>query len=282
MVNQESALFLDYENIHIGMETTFGAIPDVHVLAEAIKKHFSPHGSIIIGKAYGDWERFVGVPAALQREQIEPVYIGAKRQIGRESVLRPGIAKNAADIQLALDAQELIYTKPNINNFILVSGDYDFVPLVIRLHNDSKCVCLSGIEARTSRDLRQLAGTDFVSIDELLGLKALRIPKVPTVDWYALVNYLAQWEAGSMPFIARKYFAKRLPPSIVGKFDDDEGRKMVVGEALAAGILEAYYVPNPTIPGTQTAAIRLNRSHEFVQSVVGTNVSHKPEAKQND
>lgn len=266
----EAALFLDYENIHIGMQTTFGAIPDVHILVEAIKQHFSKYGTIIIGKAYGDWERFVGVPAALQREQIEPVYIGAKRSFGSESGLRPGVAKNAADIQLALDAQELIFTRSNINTFILISGDYDFVPLVIRLHNNSKLVCLSGIQARTSRDLKQLVGDDFVSIDELLGLKALSVPKVPTVDWYAFVKYLDQWERGSMPFIARKLFTSKLPPSVIGKFDSTEGRQMVVGEALAAGIVELHYVPNPNLPGTQTAAVRLNREHDFVQSIVGT------------
>lgn len=269
MANLESALFLDYENIHIGMETTFGAIPDIHILIDALTKHFSKYGTIIIGKAYGDWERFVGVPAALQREQIEPVYIGAKRSFGAQSGLRPGVAKNAADIQLALDAQELIFTRTNINTFILVSGDYDFVPLVIRLHNNSKRVCLSGIEARTSRDLRQLVGEDFVSIDQLLGLKALSVPRVPTVDWYAFVKYLAQWEKGPMPFIARNLFTTKLPPSIIGKFDTHEGRQMVVGEALVAGIIELYYVPNPKMPGTQTAAIRLNRSHDFVNSVVG-------------
>ena len=272
---EESALFLDYENIHIGMETTFGAVPEVHVLTEAIRQHFSQYGTIIVGKAYGDWERFVGVPAALQREQIEPIYIGGKRQLGHDSTLRPGVGKNAADIMLALDAQELIYTKPKINSFILVSGDYDFVPLVMRLHVNSKRVCLSGIEARTSRDLRQLVGKDFVSIDELLGLKALGIPKVPTVDWYALVNYLLQWETSPMPFIARKLFSNRLPSAVLGKFNNPEGRQMVVGEAVAAGILELYYVPNPQKPGTQTSAIKLNRSHDFVKAVLAAGTAKK-------
>ena len=56
MAKLEAALFLDYENIHIGMQTSFGAVPDIHVLIEAIKKRFSDYGNIIIGKAYGDLE----------------------------------------------------------------------------------------------------------------------------------------------------------------------------------------------------------------------------------
>jgi uncharacterized LabA/DUF88 family protein len=273
MAEPEAALFLDYENIHIGMQRSFGAIPDVHILVVAIKEHFSKYGQIIIGKAYGDWERFVGVPAALQREQIEPVYIGAKRSFPHDAGLRPGVAKNAADIQLALDAQEMMHERGNINTFILVSGDYDFVPLVIRLHNNSKKVCLSGISTHTSKDLRDLVGDDFVCIDELLGLKALRTPNMPTVDWYALVKYIDQWEKGSMPFIGRKHFANKIPPFIIGKFSTPDGRNMVIGEATAAGIIQVYYVPNPKMEGTQTSAIRLNREHEFVQSVFKVDTS---------
>lgn len=269
MTTKEAALFFDYENIHIGMETTFGAIPNVHKLSACIREHFRPHGEIIIAKAYGDWERFKGVPAALQGEQIEPVYIGAKRSFGAEGNLRPGVAKNAADIQLALDAYDLLFTRPNISTFILVSGDYDFVPLVIKLHSHSKMVCLSSILRSTSRDLRNLVGDDFVSVDELLGLIALKAPGMPTVDWYALIKYLDKWEAGPMPFIARKLLQKQLPPVIVGQFASEDGRNMVVGEALAAGILDLHYVPNPKLPGTQTAAVRLNRNNEFVESVLG-------------
>ena len=268
MASEECALFLDYENIHIGMETTFGAISDVHTLVETIKGHFSKYGAVIISKAYGDWERFVGVPAELQREQIEPVYIGGKRTFGSETGYRMGVAKNAADIQLALDAQELIYNRKNINTFILVSGDYDFVPLVIRLHNNSKRVCLSGIQSRTSKDLRQLVGDDFVSIDELLGLKSLSVPRLPTVDWYAVVKFLYQWESGSMPFIARKLFTRSLPASIIGKYCTTDGRQNVVGEAIVAGIIETYRVPNPEKTGTQTTAVRLNKEHEFVKPII--------------
>jgi uncharacterized LabA/DUF88 family protein len=270
MREHEFALFLDYENIHIGMENNFSAIPNIHILIEAIKQKFADCGPIIIGKAYGDWERFVGVPPELQREQIEPVYIGAKRKYGRDSGFRHGVAKNAADIQLALDAQELVYTMPNIDSFILISGDYDFVPLVFRLHKHSKRVCLSGIQADTSRDLRQLVGQDFISIDELLGLKSVGIPKTSVVDWYALVKYLEQREKGTMPFIGRKLLVRQLPPSITGGIDTEDARENAIGEATASGILDLYYVANPKLVGTQTAAIRLNRQHEFVNSIINT------------
>lgn len=269
MAVQEAALFLDYENIHIGMETTFGAIPDVRILVDAIKRHFSKDGNIIVGKAYGDWERFAGVPAALQKEQIEPVYIGAKRQLGQETAPRIGVAKNAADIQLALDAQELIYTKRSVKNYILISGDYDFVPLVIRLHNHSKKVCVSGISRRTNKELRDLVAADFVYLDELLGLKPLNTPNVPSVNWTALVQFMAYREKGSMSFLGRKLIASQVPAEILGNYNSYEGRMMVFGEAISAGILELYQVPNPVTPVYPTAAVKLNRVNEFVKSVLG-------------
>jgi hypothetical protein len=269
MATQEAVLFLDYENIHIGMATTFGAVPDVKILVNAIKQHFSEYGNIIIGKAYGDWESFPGVPAALQKEQIEPVYIGAKRQLGQEVTPRIGVAKNAADIQLALDAQELVYTKRSMKNYILISGDYDFVPLVILLHSHSKKVCVSGISRRTNKELRDLVGGDFVYLDELLGLKPLNTPNVPSVNWSALVQFFAYREKGSMSFLGRKLIASQIPAEILGNYNSYEGRMMVLGEAISAGILEMYQVPNPVTPAYPTAAVKLNKANDFVKSVLG-------------
>lgn len=268
MSAQESVLLLDYENIHIGMETTFGAIPDVHVLVEAIKHKFSDNAQIIIGKAYGDWERFPGVPAMLQKEQITPVYIGAKRNLGSESAFRTGVAKNAADIQLALDALELIYEKKKIKNYILISGDYDFVPLVIKLHSHSKRVCVSGISRHTSKDLRDLAGQDFIFLDELLGLKPLNTPNIQSVNWRGFVNYIAIREKGNLNFLGKKYIAEQIPSELLGRHTSREARLDVIGEAIAAGILKTYKVNNPTNPQRPTSAITLNRDNDFVKSII--------------
>ena len=112
-----------------------------------------------------------------------------------------------------------------------------------------------------------MVGDNFVTIDELLGLKALNVPKIAGVDWQKYVIFLDQWEKGKMPFIAKKLFAKNLPASIIGKYDTPEGREMIVGESIAAGITEVYNVPNPIAVGTNTAAIKLNRNHDFVKSI---------------
>ena len=266
MPRQQAALFFDYANICIGMQKVFGAEPDLPVLWEAITKKFSPSGSFVISKAYADWERFTGVPAELQRLAVEPVYIGAKRKLGGGE--RIGVAKNAADIQLALDAQELIYTRKTINRFVLVSGDYDFVPLVLRLMRHNKEFCVVGVERDTSRELRRLAGDNYASVDDLLGLKALSVPRVPGVDWARFIRVVDNYEQGSLQFVGRKLLTKQLPGSIIGGQYNRDLAIQCISEAIASNMLELYYVPNPEKEKTQTAAIRLNREHEYVKSVL--------------
>ena len=267
LAKQQAAAFFDYENIYIGMQKTFGAEPDVGILWDAISKKFSAGAPFVISKAYADWERFPGAPAVLQGLAVEPVYIGAKRKLGGEQ--RPGVAKNAADIQLALDAQELVFTKKAIRRFVLISGDYDFVPLVLHLRRNNKEVCVVGVERDTSRELRRLAGDNYAPVEDLLGLKPLAVPRVPGVDWAALVRVVEGYERGSMPFLGRKLLTRQLPAQVLGGQYDPDRAVQCVSEAIAAGVLELHYVPNPNMEGTQTAAVKLNHSNEFVKSLLG-------------
>jgi uncharacterized LabA/DUF88 family protein len=266
LAKDQAAAFFDYENIYIGMQKTFGAEPDVGVLWDVISKKFSAGTPFVISKAYADWERFRGAPAILQGLAVEPVYIGAKRKLGGEQ--RPGVAKNAADIQLALDAQELVFTRKAIKRFVLISGDYDFVPLVLHLRKNNKDVCVVGVERDTSRELRRLAGDNYAPVEDLMGLKPLAVPRVPGIDWEALVRAVAGYERGSMPFLGRKLFTNQLPAQVLGGHYHHDRAVQCVSEAVAAGILELYYVPNPQMEGTQTAAVRLNHSNEFVKSLL--------------
>ena len=72
-----------------------------------------------------------------------------------------------------------------------------------------------------------------------------------------------------MPFVGRKLFTNQLPAQVLGGQYDHDRAVQCISEAVAAGILELYYVPNPKKEGTQTAAVRLNRSNEFVESLLG-------------
>jgi len=72
-----------------------------------------------------------------------------------------------------------------------------------------------------------------------------------------------------MSFLGRKFIANQVPAEILGNYNSYEGRMMVFGEAISAGILELYQVPNPIKPAYPTAAVKLNKANEFVKSILG-------------
>ena len=85
-------------------------------------------GSIVVKKAYCDWDRYKGFKAAMHEANFELIEIPHVRQSG----------KNSADIRLVVDALDLCYTKSHVNTFVIISGDSDFSPLVSKLRENNK------------------------------------------------------------------------------------------------------------------------------------------------
>ena len=108
------AVFIDFDNVEIGVKTTLGLHFDVGAVLEAVKER----GEIITKVAYGDWKR---------AEYARTMASHAVRLVQR--VTTPGGDKNGADINLALDALEMAFTHDHINAFVIVGGDSDFITL---------------------------------------------------------------------------------------------------------------------------------------------------------
>ena len=103
------AVFIDFDNIEIGVKTTLNQQFDISVILEAIKER----GEVITKVAYGDWKRAGDHGRLLSQHAI--------RMVQRN--LTPGGDKNGADINLALDALEMAFTHAHINAFVIVGGD---------------------------------------------------------------------------------------------------------------------------------------------------------------
>src|SRR5439155_14354493 len=86
-------------------------------------------GSIVVKKAYCDWERYKEFKASMHEAAFELIEIPHVRQAG----------KNSADIRLVVDALDLCYTKAHVDTFVILSGDSDFSPLVSKLRENNKC-----------------------------------------------------------------------------------------------------------------------------------------------
>ena len=153
------AVFIDVDNISIGVKQSMNKNFDVGAVLEAIKEK----GEIITKIAYGDWKRADDFSRAMTHHAIQMVQRNAT----------PGGDKNGADIALALDALETAFTRPHINAFVIVGGDSDFIALVEKLKQYDKTVFVVGGRGFTSIILQKNCH-EFISYENLVGVSTSR------------------------------------------------------------------------------------------------------------
>jgi uncharacterized protein (TIGR00288 family) len=147
------AVFVDFDNIEIGVRTTLNEHFDVGAVLEALKER----GEVVTKVAYADWTRAGEYSRALTQHAIRLV----------QRNLTPGGDKNGADINLALDALEMAFTHPHINAYVIVGGDSDFLSLVEKLKQYDKKVFVVGGRAFTSVILQRNCH-EFIAYENLL------------------------------------------------------------------------------------------------------------------
>jgi uncharacterized LabA/DUF88 family protein len=148
------AVFIDFDNIEIGVKTTLGQPFDIAAILEAIKER----GEVVTKVAYGDWKRAGDHGRLLSQHAI--------RMVQRN--LTPGGDKNGADINLALDALEMAFTHDHINAFVIVGGDSDFITLVEKLKQYDKKVFVLGGRQFTSLVMQKNCH-EFIAYENLVG-----------------------------------------------------------------------------------------------------------------
>jgi uncharacterized protein (TIGR00288 family) len=147
------AVFVDYDNIEIGVKSTLRREFDVSLPLGALKER----GDIVAKFAYANWGRQEGATRQMAENAVQMV----------QRIPSPRGDKNGADINLALDALEMAFTHAHVNAFAIVSGDSDFIPLVNKLKEYGKTVYVVGGKAFTSTILQQNCH-EFVSYESLL------------------------------------------------------------------------------------------------------------------
>jgi uncharacterized LabA/DUF88 family protein len=151
--NISMAVFCDFENVALGVRDANYEKFDIQPVLERLLLK----GSIVVKKAYCDWERYKGFKAAMHESNFELIEIPHVRQSG----------KNSADIRLVVDALDLCYTKSHVNTFVIISGDSDFSPLVSKLRENNKHVIAVGVKQSTS-DLLVANCDEFIFYDDLV------------------------------------------------------------------------------------------------------------------
>jgi len=225
-----AALLIDFDNVTMGIRSDLQSELRNLLASDIIK------GKVSVQRAYADWRRYPQYIVPLAESSIDmimaPAYGSAK--------------KNATDIRLAIDALELVFVRPEIGTFILLSGDSDFSSLVIKLKEYGKYVIGVGIR-ESSSDLLVMNCDEYYSYNSLAGLVKSGEEEVVKHDPWELVTEAVQRMKRNGD-VMRADRLKQVMQQIDSSFDEkDVGKSkfsLFVSEAAKRGILSLTKLEN--------------------------------------
>ena len=182
------AVFIDFDNVEIGVKTTLNLQFDIGAVLEAIKER----GEVITKVAYGDWKRSGEHGRAMAQHAVRMV----------QRVMTPGGDKNGADINLALDALEMAFTHSHINAFVIVGGDSDFITLVEKLKQYDRKVFVVGGRAFTSQVMQKNC-TEFIAYENVVPDRGSRQPRQEKGDKQPRSSHGTQSIEQAVPLVKR-------------------------------------------------------------------------------
>ena len=208
------ALFCDFENIALGVrDANYEKFDIGKVLERLLLK-----GSIVVKKAYCDWERYKTFKAPMHEASFELIEIPHVRQSG----------KNSADIRMVVDALDLCYTKSHVDTFVVISGDSDFSPLVSKLRENAKTVIGVGVKNSTS-DLLIANCDEFIYYDDLVREKKKAATRRRAGKSPAKPRSSGRKPAEEAPAVRSDHPTEDTapPPGALPKSDDDKSDEAV-------------------------------------------------------
>lgn len=236
---KDVAVFIDFENIYISTHNRYDSDPNF----EYVMDKCAEYGRIIIARAYADWYRYPRVTSALYAHGIEPMYVPTY-YYERDKPHGVSAIKNSVDIHLCIEAIKTLYGYTNIESYVLVTGDRDFIPLVNTIRQHGKWVVVIGVGGAASSHLAQSAD-EFVLYGHLMDEGVKEAPK----DIYnTLVDAIHL--ARKRDNVSTMATLKLLMMEILGSFDekeyaDSEGKlfakfKDFVKEAERRGLVQVF------------------------------------------
>jgi uncharacterized protein (TIGR00288 family) len=226
-----AALLIDFDNMTMGIRS------DLHTELKRLLQSEIIRGKVAVQRAYADWRRYHQYIVPLSESSIDLIFAPA---YGSNK-------KNATDIRLAIDALELVFTRPEIGTFILLSGDSDFSSLVIKLKEYGKYVIGVGIR-ESSSDLLIQNCDEYYSYNELAGFtKETDATHEPRDPWELVVEAVKQMTAHND--VMRSDRLKQVMQEIDPNFDEkNAGRfsrfSQFVTEAARRGLINVTRLDN--------------------------------------
>ncbi|NJN67388.1 MAG: NYN domain-containing protein [Chloroflexaceae bacterium] len=162
-VRPDVAVFIDFENVYVSVHEKLDESPNF----ESIMDRCNDIGRVVIARAYADWYRYPRITSALYANGIEPIYVPTyyyDKEMGRTG----RAIKNSVDMNLCIDAMKALFINANVEKFVLITGDRDFIPLVNSIRQQGKEVFIIGIGGAASAHLAQSAD-EFIFYEQLIG-----------------------------------------------------------------------------------------------------------------
>src|SRR5829696_1708305 len=273
---EDLAVFIDWVNIYISTVTEYGAKPNVSAILEKAREY----GRIVSAKAYADWTDgdFRDAPPTLYSNGISPRYISARYFPGGRSQKR---RTNSIDVMLAVECADFLHYHPQVDTYVLVTGDGDFIPLVSLLRSRGKNVVVIGVSEATSYHLIESAD-EFISYASLLEEERAarareREPKKKAADPYReLVRAVEALKKNGRPRVLGQ--VKQQMVVQLGSFDErNEGFKKFkdfVVEAERRGLVNTVdqdfelqvYLPDEQVPETTESDLAAEEPQEAKES----------------
>ena len=225
-----AALMIDFDNVTMAIRS------DLQTELKRLLQSEIIRGKVAVQRAYADWRRYPQYIVPLSESSIDLIFAPA----------HGANKKNATDIRLAIDALELVFTRPEIGTFILLSGDSDFSSLVLKLKEYGKYVIGVGIR-ESSSDLLIQNCDEYYSYNELAGFtKASDVEYVKRDPWELVVEAVKQMTAHND--VMRSDRLKQVMQEIDPNFDEKDAgfsrfSKFVI-EAARRGLITLTRLDN--------------------------------------
>jgi len=225
-----AALMIDFDNVTMAIRS------DLQTELKRLLQSEMIRGKVAVQRAYADWRRYPQYIVPLSESSIDLIFAPA----------HGANKKNATDIRLAIDALELVFTRPEIGTFILLSGDSDFSSLVLKLKEYGKYVIGVGIR-ESSSDLLIQNCDEYYSYNELAGFtKASDVEYVKRDPWELVVEAVKQMTAHND--VMRSDRLKQVMQEIDPNFDEKDAgfsrfSKFVI-EAARRGLITLTRLDN--------------------------------------
>lgn len=259
MSGSSVAILIDYENIHWSMRENYGLVPNTEKLIETLRQMGGTEGNVVMMQAYADFDNrdFLGLQSELQRRGVETRHVFSKSYVD-------GTRKNAADVEMSLDALELTYTRPELTKFLLVCGDRDMIPVIKKLINRAKTVKVVAVAKTLSRDLADFVG-NIETVEEMLGVQPTNGQCSPGREVF-IRRLQSLRDDAKMPYVVLKYF--------IGLFEregyDRQEVKDIINGAIRDGVLKTRIIdnPDPSKRDFPVTVVELNADHGEVRYVL--------------